>query len=264
MLREMADLEHLARLPRYAVHPRASRPAPIAVRDGPTIPRGGLPTTTSSPTRSRTWSVPRRRRTAADAMCCWMWPDRGRSSVSGAPIRAGTLRIYIDGETVPSSRRRSRDSCGGRSPLSWRRSPTSRRAVTTSTSPSPIAAGASSPLTASSRRIRSRGKPTAKLYYQVGYRSYRPEAAPGFGPFSQARSLAPRARSGRVAAVLRDGLPPLAPRSGRTSWRSLHAAVRPDHPSVVDRRRPRGGGRIARAAACDTGNARPKSWPSPR
>ncbi|HXJ21108.1 MAG TPA: glycoside hydrolase family 172 protein [Polyangia bacterium] len=61
------------------------------------------------------------------------------------------------------------------------------------------------------------GRPTAKLYYQIGYRTYPAAAAPNVRPYAAAEVERAGGALGRVAAVLRDGPPPPAPSAGRTT-----------------------------------------------
>jgi hypothetical protein len=88
------------------------------------------------------------------------------------------------------------------------------------------------------------GRPTAKVYYQIGTRRYRPEAAKDVRPYAPAEVDRAAGAIGRVAAVLRDGLPAPAPRPGRTTVDVAPVTVDREHPSVTVIPAPRGGGRV--------------------
>jgi len=87
------------------------------------------------------------------------------------------------------------------------------------------------------------GKPTAKLYYQIGYRSYAADQAANVRPFS-ADELARGAHAlHRVATLLRAATPAAA--SGPVTTADVATAnVEPDQPSITKLIAPPGGGRI--------------------
>ncbi len=88
------------------------------------------------------------------------------------------------------------------------------------------------------------GRPTAKLYYQIGYRTYPPAAAARVRPYEAAEVTRALGALGRVAAVLRDGPPPLAPRPGRTTIDIPAATVSSGHPVTAIIPAPSGGAQL--------------------
>ncbi|MES1165495.1 MAG: glycoside hydrolase family 172 protein, partial [Verrucomicrobiota bacterium] len=88
------------------------------------------------------------------------------------------------------------------------------------------------------------GHPTAKLYYQIGYRTYPAAAAAGLRPYAAAEVTRAVGALGRVAAVLRDGLPPPAPRAGREMVEIPSTTVSSGHPSTTAIAAPGGGGQL--------------------
>ncbi len=88
------------------------------------------------------------------------------------------------------------------------------------------------------------GRPTAKLYDQIGYRTYPSTLAGSVRPYTAAEVDRARGTLGRVAAVLRDGPPPPAPRAGRATVVIPTAAVSAGHPANVVIPAPAGGGQI--------------------
>jgi hypothetical protein len=89
------------------------------------------------------------------------------------------------------------------------------------------------------------GRPIAKLYYQIGYRTYPRAAAASVRPYDAAEIARAMGALGRVAAVLRDGPPPLAPRPGRRTVEIPQVALLPGQPSTTTIAAPRGGGQLA-------------------
>ena len=251
LLREMADLEHLARLPTTAFTAGQSASTDRRSRR-PDDPDGWFANddfvTDTQPNLVRM-------ETAADGGRRYVLLD---VAGPGAIVRlwsanpAGTLRIYVDGQSRPAVEAPFAALLRGEiapfvAPLAhvvargynlYFPIPYRRRCVVTVDS-----IVSSDPFT---------GKPTAKLYYQVGYRTYPAEAAARVRPFSEAEVARASGALGRVAAVLRDGLPPLGRRPGRTLVEIPSRTVGPNHPSVVDLPAPRGGGRDRRVTACDT------------
>jgi hypothetical protein len=88
------------------------------------------------------------------------------------------------------------------------------------------------------------GRPTAKLYYQIGYRTYRPAAAAHVRPYAAAEVTRAWRTVGRVAGVLRDGPPALAARAGRTITEIPPATVAPGHPLSAANVAPAGGAQL--------------------
>ncbi|HEY6476705.1 MAG TPA: glycoside hydrolase family 172 protein [Polyangia bacterium] len=85
------------------------------------------------------------------------------------------------------------------------------------------------------------GQSMTKLYYQIGYRTYPPGAAARLRPYAAAEVTRALGALGRVAAVLRDGPPPLAPRPGRTTVEIPTATVSSGHPATAVIPAPAGG-----------------------
>jgi len=83
------------------------------------------------------------------------------------------------------------------------------------------------------------GRPMAKLYYQIGFRRYRPEQAARVRPYSAAELQRAAPTIARVARVLRDGSPP--PSAARTVAIAA-TTVDPAHPSQTKVAAPSGGG----------------------
>ncbi len=216
LLREMVDLDQLAR-----------EPAPGFV--------AGQAASTDRRSRRRddaaAWFANDDYVTASEANLVRVEtaPDGGKRYVlldvrgPGAIVRlwtatpAGTLRVYLDGDSRPAVEAPFADLLSGAVspfvaplahvtargynlyfPIPYR----SRCVVTVDSIVSP------DPFT---------GRPTAKLYYQIGYRTYPAAAAAGLRPFAASEVDRAVGALGRVAAVLRDGPPPLEPRAGRTT-----------------------------------------------
>ena len=77
------------------------------------------------------------------------------------------------------------------------------------------------------------GRPTAKLYYQIGYRTYPATAAARVRPYDAAEVTRALGTLGRVAAVLRDGPPAVAPRPGRAFVEIPAATISAGHPATT-------------------------------
>ena len=89
------------------------------------------------------------------------------------------------------------------------------------------------------------GRPIAKLYYQIGYRRYRPEQAARVRPYSPQELARAAPTIARVATVLRDG-PPAdpAPTRPRAPSRSPPRPSTPAIPRSPASPRPPGGGAL--------------------
>ena len=99
------------------------------------------------------------------------------------------------------------------------------------------------------------GKPIAKLYYQIGYRSYGADQAANVRPFS-AGELARGAHAlHRAATLLRGGAPPAPSRAGD------HGRRRADTGASPASRRSRPSRRRRAAAASRSSGWRPPSAP---
>ncbi|HVY37414.1 MAG TPA: glycoside hydrolase family 172 protein [Polyangia bacterium] len=88
------------------------------------------------------------------------------------------------------------------------------------------------------------GQPTAKLYDQIGYRTYPAAVAANVRPYAPAEVSRAQGALGRVAAVLRDGLPPPEPRDGRAVVELPPAPITPGHPATMTIAAPAGGGQL--------------------
>jgi hypothetical protein len=244
LLREMVDLDHLARLP--AVRFVAGQAASTDRRSRRPDDAGGWFAnddfvTEAEPNLVRVESA----------------PDGGKRYVlldvagPGALVRiwtatpAGTLRVYLDGQSQPAIEAPFAGLLRGEvapfvAPLAHVTArgynlyfpiPYRRRCVVTVdsiVSPDPFS-----------------GQPTAKLYYQIGYRTYPEGAAADVRPYDAAEVTRASGALGRVAAVLRDGPPPLEPRPGRTTVEIPSVTVSPGHPSTTVIGAPPGGGQVS-------------------
>ena len=243
LLHEMADLDHLARLPaaRFSAGQAAS-----------TDRRSRRPEDGDSWFANDDFITD----TQANLVRVETAPDGGKRYVlldaagPGAVVRiwtatpSGTLRVYIDGDPRPALEAPTAGLLAGAvapfvSPLAHVTArgsnlyfpfPYRSRCVITLdsiVSPDPF-----------------NGRPTAKVYYQIGTHRYRPEAAKDIRPYAAAEVDRAAGAIGRVAAVLRDGLPPPEPRPGRTAIEIAPVAVDREHPSVTSIAAPPGGGRV--------------------
>lgn len=183
-------------------------------------------------------------------------PDGGKRYVlldvagPGAIVRiwsatpAGTLRIYLDGGSVPAVEAPFADLLRGEVspfvaplahvtargynlyfPIPYR----SRCLVTLDSIVFP------DPFT---------GRPLAKLYYQIGYRTYPTAAAASVRSYAAAEVTRALGALGRVAAVLRDGPPPMEPRPGRATVDLPTVTVSPGHPATTIIPAPAGGAEL--------------------
>jgi Protein of unknown function (DUF2961) len=243
LLREMVDLDQLARLPavRFVAGQAASTDRRSRRRDDA---EGWFANddfvTDTEPNLVRVETA----------------PDGGKRYVlldvagPGAIVRiwsatpAGTLRIYLDGESRPAVEAPFAGLLRGERapfvaplahltargynlyfPIPYR----SRCLVTVDSivSPDPFS-----------------GRSVAKLYYQIGYRTYPAAAAPGVRPYGAAEVARAQGALGRVAAILRDGPPPLAPRPGRATVDIPTATVSAGHPATTIIPAPAGGAEL--------------------
>jgi hypothetical protein len=244
MLREMVDLDHLARLPaaRFVAGQAAStdrrsyRPedgeAWFANNDFVTDGAHNLVRVESAPDGTKRYVL-------LDA------------TGPGAIVRiwsanpAGTLRVYLDGQSRPAVEAPFAGLLRGEvapfvAPLAHVSArgynlyfpiPYRRRCLVTVdsiVSPDPFD-----------------GRPIAKLYYQIGYRTYPPATASDVRPYDATEVARATGALGRVASVLRDGSPPLAPRDGRSTVEIPSQAISPGHPAVATIAAPAGGGQIS-------------------
>jgi hypothetical protein len=243
LFREMVDLEQLARLPaaRFVAGQAASTDRRSRRRDDA---EGWFANddfvTDTEPNLVRVEAA----------------PDGGKRYVlldvagPGAIVRiwsanpAGTIRVYLDGQTRPAIEAPFAGLLRGEVspfvaplahvtargynlyfPIPYR----SRCVVTVDSIVSP------DPFT---------GRATAKLYYQIGYRTYPAGMAASVRPFEPAEVTRALGALGRVAAVLRDGPPPLAPQPGRAIVDLVATTVSPGHPASITIPAPRGGGQL--------------------
>jgi Protein of unknown function (DUF2961) len=88
------------------------------------------------------------------------------------------------------------------------------------------------------------GRPTAKLYYQIGYRTYPAAAAASVRSYVATEVTRALGELGRVAAVLRDGPPPREPRPGRVIVEIPATAVSAGHPATAVIPAPIGGAEL--------------------
>ena len=88
------------------------------------------------------------------------------------------------------------------------------------------------------------GRPTAKLYFQIGTRSYRPVAAGNLRPYAPAEVTRAGGALARTALLLRDGLPAPGPRPGRRTIALPPAPLDRQHPISLNIPAPQGGGRL--------------------
>lgn len=164
---------------------------------------------------------------------------------SAAP--AGTLRIYIDGATTPALEAPMTALLRGEVPpfapplahVTGRGHnlyfpfPFARRCVVTTDSIVAI-----DPFS---------GRPMSKLYYQIGYRRYRPEQAARVRPYAAAELTRAAPTIRRVAGVLRDGPPAAGGADADPRARTVAiaaASVEPGRPSITRVAAPAGGGEL--------------------
>jgi len=242
LLAEMVDLGHLARLP---------EPRFVAGQAASTDRRSRRPEEPEGWFANDDFAT----ETAANLVRIETSPDGGKRYVlldaagPGAVVRlwsatpAGTLRMFIDDDPRPVVEAPTADLLSGRvapfyAPLAhvvargynlYFPFPYAKRCVITVdtlVSPDPFT-----------------GRPMAKLYHQIGYRTYPPAAAGRVRPASPAELARAGGEIARVAAALQDR----APRRAATTAREIAiptAAVSAARPSVTTLDAPRGGGRI--------------------
>ena len=243
LLHEMVDLDHLARLPdaRFVAGQTAStdrRSKQPADADGWFANDDFV--TDTEPNLVRVEST----------------PDGGKRYVlldvagPGALVRiwsanpTGTLRIYVDGGARPALEAPMAGLLSGEIPpfvspfgqvtargysLYFPFPFRSRCVVTVDSivSPDPFS-----------------GRPTAKLYYQIGTRAYRPAAAGDLRNYSAAELTRASGAIARTAALLRDGLPTPSPRPGRQTITLPTTTLDREHPVSLTVPAPEGGGRL--------------------
>ncbi|HEY5091608.1 MAG TPA: DUF2961 domain-containing protein, partial [Polyangia bacterium] len=88
------------------------------------------------------------------------------------------------------------------------------------------------------------GRPTAKLYYQIGTRTYRPAAAGDLRPYTPGELARAGGALTRTVLLLRDGLPAPSPRPGRRTIALPTATLDREHPVSLTVPAPAGGGRL--------------------
>jgi hypothetical protein len=88
------------------------------------------------------------------------------------------------------------------------------------------------------------GRPTARFFYQIGTRTYRPAAARDVRPYAPAELTRAGGAIGRTAVLLRDGLPPPLARPGRRTISLPAATLDREHPVSLTVPAPEGGGRL--------------------
>ena len=243
LLHEMVDLDHLARLPaaRFAAGQTAS-----------TDRRSRQPADAEGWFANDDFVTD----TEANLVRVEAAPDGGKRYVlldaagPGAVVRlwsanpTGTLRIYIDGDARPALEAPMAALLSGAIspfvapfgqvtargyslyfPIPYR----SRCVVTVDSivSPDPF-----------------NGRPTAKLYYQIGTRAYRPAAARDLRPYAPAELARAGGAIARTALLLRDGLSAPGPRPGRRTIGLPAATLDRGHPISLTVPAPEGGGRL--------------------
>ena len=243
LLHEMVDLDHLARLPgaRFTTGQTAS-----------TDRRSKQPSDANGWFANDDFVTD----TEANLVRIEATPDGGKRYVlldatgPGAVVRiwsanpTGTLRIYIDGDARPALEApMAALLSGGVSPfvppfgqvtargyslyfpIPYR----SRCVVTVDSivSPDPF-----------------NGRPTAKLYYQIGTRAYRSTAAGDLRPYAPAELARAGGALARTAFLLRDGLPTPGLRPGRRTIALPTSTLDHQHPVTLTVPAPEGGGRL--------------------
>jgi hypothetical protein len=243
LLHEMAELDHLSRLPgaRFTAGQTAS-----------TDRRSKQPSDANGWFANDDFVTD----TEANLVRVEAAPDGGKRYVlldaagPGAVVRiwsanpTGTLRIYIDGDARPALEApMAALLSGGVSPfvapfgqvtargyslyfpIPYR----SRCVVTVDSivSPDPF-----------------NGRPTAKLYYQIGTRAYRPAAAGDLRPYAPAELVRAGGALARTAGLLREGLPAPGPRPGRRTIALPTSTLDHQHPVTLTVSAPEGGGRL--------------------
>ena len=243
LLHEMVDLDHLARLPgaRFAAGQTAS-----------TDRRSKAPADAAGWFANDDFVTD----TEANLVRVEAAPDGGKRYVlldaagPGAVVRiwsanpTGTLRIYVDDDARPALEAPMAALLSGGFPpfvapfgqvtargyslyfpIPYRR----RCVITVDSIVSP------DPFT---------GRPTAKLYYQIGTRAYRPAAAGDLRPYAPTELARAGGAIARTALLLRDGLPAPSPRPGRRTIALPTATLDREHPVSLTVPAPAGGARL--------------------
>ena len=259
LLHEMVDLDHLARLPGARF---------VAGQTASTDRRSKQPTDADGWFANDDFVTD----TEANLVRVETAPDGGKRYVlldaagPGAVVRiwsanpTGTLRIYVDGDARPALEApMAALLSGGVSPfvapfgqvtargyslyfpIPYR----SRCVVTVDSivSPDPF-----------------NGRPTAKLYYQIGTRTYRPAAAGDLRPYAPAELARAGGAIARTAILLRDGLPTSGPPPRPADDRAADGDARSRAPGLADGAGARGRRAPDRAASGDE-RARPRQAP---
>ncbi|HXU60512.1 MAG TPA: glycoside hydrolase family 172 protein, partial [Polyangia bacterium] len=157
---------------------------------------------------------------------------------------AGTLRIYLDGATRPALEAPFADLLAGQvSPFAAPLAHVTARGYNLYF-PIPYRSRCLVTVDSIVSADPFNGRPTAKLYYQIGYRKYPAATAPRVRPYAASEVERARGALGRVAAVLRDGPPPLGPGAARSTVAIPAAAISAGHPATLVVPAPAGGGQL--------------------
>jgi hypothetical protein len=243
LLAEMADLDHLARLP---------DPPFVAGQAASTDRRSRRPDDTAGWFANDDFVT----ETQANLVRVEDVPGGGKRYVlldvagPGAVVRiwtatpAGTLRLYVDDDPRPVLEARAADLLGGRvAPFAppfahvaargynlYFPFPYARRCVITLdsiVSPDPFT-----------------GRPMAKVYHQIGYRTYPTAVANRIRPAAAAEIARARAEIARVGAALRDDAPAARVPPGAQVTAIPDSVVTSDRPVTLALTAPAGGARI--------------------
>ncbi len=243
LLREMIDLDRLAHLPaaRFVAGQAASTDRRSRRRDDPDWFANDDFVTDSQPNLVRV-------DTAADGSRRYVLLD---VTGPGAVVRiwsatpAGTLRVYLDGDSRPVLEAPFADLLRGDVPPFA--APLAHVTARGYNLYFPIPYRTHCLITVDSIVSADpfNGRPTAKLYYQIGYRRYAPTAAPNVRSYQPSEVDRAAGTLARVAAVLRDGAPPLEPAPGRTTVEIPRATVSAGQPARVVIPAPPGGGQLS-------------------
>ncbi|HVT06473.1 MAG TPA: glycoside hydrolase family 172 protein [Polyangia bacterium] len=243
LLREMVDLDHLARLP--ALRFVAGQAASTDRRSRRPDDADGWFANDDFVTDAAPNLV--RVETAPDGTKRYVLLDvKGPGAVvriwSATP--AGTLRIYVDGDSQPVVEAPFAGLLRGEvAPFVAPLAHVTARGYNLYF-PIPYRSGCLVTVDSIVALDPFNGQPTAKLYYQIGYRTYPATAAANVRPYAPAEVSRAQGALGRVAAVLRDGLPPAGPRYGRSVVELPPAAIAPGHPATMTLAAPAGGGQL--------------------
>jgi hypothetical protein len=240
LLREMADLDHLARLP------------------GPSFRSGQAASTdrrSKRPEDGESWFANDDFVTDIQNNLVRVepGPDGGKRYVlldaagPGAVVRIwtatpnGTLRLYVDGADEPALEAEMAELLSGQLPPFI---PPLGQVTGRGYSlffPFPYRERCLITVDSIAGKDPFSGQPLSKLYYQIGYRSYAPAQRANVRPFSEDEIARAPATLRRVATVLRDGL---APPSPPATSRFPKTTVDPGHPWQTTIVAPTGGGAI--------------------